>query len=68
MLKNYELQLRNIVRMNPVFRRVTDKACLASTSRTVSLDGVSPRPYNIIELREFDDIGIVVVGKKRFRF
>lgn len=68
MLKNYELQLRNIVWMNPIFRSVTDKACLVSTSSAVSLDRVSPRPYNIVELREFDDVGIIVVGKKGFRF
>ena len=68
MLKNYELQLRNIVWMNPIFRRVTDKACLTPTSRAVALDRVPSRPYNIVELREFDNVGIVVVGKKGLCF
>jgi hypothetical protein len=68
MLKNNELQFRNVVRMNPVFRRVTDKACLASTGSAVSLDRASSRPYDIIEFRKFDNVGIVVVGKKWLRF
>ena len=68
MLQNYELQLRNVVWVNPVFCCVTDKAGLTSTSRAVSFDWVPSRPYNIVEPREFDNVGIVVIGKKWLRF
>lgn len=68
MLKNDEFQLRNVVWVNPVFCCVTNKVGLTSTSSTVSFDWVPSCPYNIVELRELDNVGIVVVGEEGLRF
>ena len=68
MLKNDEFQLSNVVWMNPVFCCVTNKVGLAPTSSAVSFDWVTSCPYNIVKLREFDNVGIVVVGEKGLRF
>jgi hypothetical protein len=46
-LQNEKLQLGDIIWMNPVFGRLTNKVALTATSRAVALDRIAPRPYNI---------------------
>ena len=68
MLQYDELQLCNVIRMYPVFRRLADKILLASPSCTITFDRVSPCSYEVVKLGELDDEGIVVVLEERFCF
>lgn len=68
MLQYDELQLCNVVWVHPVFRRLPDKVLLAPSSCTVTFDGVPPRSYQIIKLRELYNERIVVVLEERFCF
>lgn len=63
-LQDDELQFCYVVRMNPVFSRLSDEAGLASTSSTVTLDGVSASSDEVVELRKLNDRGIVVLDVK----
>ena len=63
MLEDNELQLCDIVGVNPVFGSLSDKACLASTSSTITLDWVSSGSDKVVELRQLDDRCIVIFLK-----
>lgn len=47
---------------HPVLGRLPDERILTSSSSRVSSDGVTSRSHKIVEFRELDDDGIVVVG------
>jgi hypothetical protein len=64
-LKNEKLQLSNIVRMDPVFRCLSNEVALAATRRAVALDWVTSRPNDVKEPRKLHNIRIVVVLEER---
>ena len=66
MLQYDELQLCNVIRVHPVFGRLPDEVLLASSGGSVTFDRVSPRSYKIVELRELDNEGVIVVLEERF--
>ena len=54
--------------MHPVFRGLPYEVLLTPSSCTVASYGMTPRPYQVVQFRQFDDEGIVVVLEKGFRF
>jgi hypothetical protein len=50
MLEDNELQLDDIVRMNPVFRCLANEVLLLSTGGRVTLDRVAARTDDVVEL------------------
>lgn len=68
MFQDYELKLSDIVRVNPVFRCLPDEVLLHPSCSTVAFDRVAPRPYQIIQPRQFDDESIIIIFEERFRF
>jgi hypothetical protein len=66
-LQDNKLELGNIVRMHPVFCCLTDEILLSSTSRRVSDDRVTTSTDEVVQLRQLDNEGIVVVFEKRLR-
>jgi hypothetical protein len=53
--------------VDPVLGRLPNKVLLGTTGGRVSLDRMAASPHEIVELRELDDEGVVVVLEKRFR-
>ena len=51
--------------MHPVLRGLTNEVLLLAACARVTGDWVSARPYLVVELREVDDSGIVVVLEER---
>jgi hypothetical protein len=60
-LQDEELQFRDVIRMHPIFGCLSNEIALASTSRTVALDWITPRSHDIKQSREFDNIRIIVI-------
>lgn len=60
-LEDNELELGDVVGMNPVLGGLTHKVLLSTTSRGVTLDGVTTRADQVVELGELDNKSIVVV-------
>lgn len=68
MLQDNKLQFRDVVRVHPVFSRLSDEVGLASTRSTVALDGISASSDEVVELRQLDDSGVVVFLVKGLGF
>ena len=68
MLQYDELQLCNVIRVHPVFRRLPDEVLLASSSCTVPFDRVPSCSYKVVKLRELDNERIIIVFEERFCF
>lgn len=68
MLQDDELQLRNVIRMHPVFGCLPDEVLLAPSSCTVAFDRISSGSDQVVKLRELDNECIVVVLEERFCF
>lgn len=60
MLEDDELQLGDIIRVNPVFGGLSDKAGLGATGGGIALDRVASGSNEIVELGQLDDGSIVV--------
>ena len=67
-LQNDELQLCDIVCMHPVFGGLPYKILLPAPRSTIAFDWISPCADKVIQLRQLNDEGIVVVLEKRFGF
>lgn len=65
-LQNKQLDLGDVVAMHPVLGGLAYKVLLAPTGGTVSLDGVSFGPDEVIEARQLHHKGIVVVLEEGF--
>lgn len=64
-LHDYQLDLGNIIWMDPVFRCLADETALASTSRTIPLYRIASRSHDIPQFRQLNNIGIVIVFEER---
>lgn len=64
-LKDEKLQLSDIVRVHPVLGGLSNKIALTTTSRAVALDWITPRPHDVKQPRQLDNIRIVVVFEER---
>jgi hypothetical protein len=51
--------------VHPVLRSIPDEASLGASSRAISFDRVAASSDDIIELRQLDDVGIIVVLEER---
>lgn len=65
-LEDKQLDLGDVVAMHPVLGGLAYEVLLASTGGTVSLDGVSFCPNEVIEARQLHHKGIVVVLEEGF--
>jgi len=63
-LENDKLQFCDVVRVNPVLGGLTHEAGLVPTSSTVTLGRVTSGSHEIIQFRELDDEGVVVVPEE----
>ena len=63
-LENDKLQFGDVVRMNPVLGGLTHEVGLVSTSSTVTFGRVTSCSHEIIQFRELDDEGVVVVPEE----
>lgn len=61
MLENVELELDDVVRVNPVLCRLSNERVLRSSGPRVALDGVATRADEVVQLGELDDDGVIVV-------
>jgi hypothetical protein len=64
-LQDDQLQLGDVIRVNPVFGCLTNKVLLASTSGRIAFDWVTFGTDKVIQLGEIDNEGIVVVLEER---
>lgn len=67
-LEYNEFQFRDVIRVNPILCGLTDKVLLPASGGAVALNWVSSSPHEIVELRELDYKGIIIVAKKRLCF
>ena len=51
----------NLTRTDPVFGSLSNKGALSSSSARVTLNWMTPRTYQVIQLGQFDDESIPVV-------
>ena len=51
--------------MHPVLGGLSNKIALTATSRAVALDWITPRPHDVKQPRQLDNIRIVVVFEER---
>ena len=63
-----QLQFRDIIWVHPILCRRAHKVLLSAASRAVPFDRNSLVSNQIVELRQLDDKGIVVVLEEWFRF
>lgn len=61
MLENVELELDDVVRVDPVLCRLSNERVLRSSGTRVALDGVAARADKVVQLGELDDDGVIVV-------
>ena len=61
MLEDDELELGDVVWVDPVFCGLADKVLLFASSCRVALDGISTGAHRVIKLGELDNEGVVVV-------
>lgn len=59
-LEDDELQLGDIVGVDPIFCCLSDKAGLGATGGAVTLDRVASGSDEVVELGQLDDGGVVV--------
>ena len=64
-LQDDELELGDVVRVHPVLCGLTNEVLLLAACARVTSDWVSAGSYLVVELREIDDSGIVVVLEER---
>lgn len=65
MLKDDEFQLDNVVGVDPIFGGLANEVLLLSTSGRVALDGVTAGTDDVVELRELDNVVVVVILEER---
>src|ERR1700744_2888557 len=68
MLEDEELQLGDVVLVDPIFCGLTDKVLLRAASGTVSLHRVTSCSNQVVEFGEVNYEGIVIVLEERFCF
>ena len=66
-LEDDQLELGDVVRVNPVLGRLADEALLAPTGGTVAPNGVSSTSDEVVQLRQLDHKGIVVLLEEGLR-
>ena len=68
MFHDSQFEVNEVVGVHPVFSSLTNKSTLAPTSTRISLDRVSSRPNQIIQLRQLYNETIPVVFVERTLF
>ena len=66
MLQNDELQLSNIIGVDPVFGSLSHKVLLRATGGAVALRWVAARTDEVVQTREVNNESIIVVLEERF--
>ena len=54
--------------MNPILRGLPHKILLTTASRAITFDRVPSGSHKIVEPRQVDDKGVIIVLEERFRF
>ena len=67
-LKNDELQLGDIIRMNPVFSRLANEVLLCTTGGRVSFNWVSFGANQIVKLGQLHHERIIIIFEERLGF
>ena len=66
-LEDDQLKLGDIVRVDPIFGRLTDEVLLSASSGRITLDWITLGTNKIVKLRQLDHQCIIVVVEKRLR-